>query len=226
MKFGKTYIKNLTLYESQSYYNIDDAYNIISKMVPARFNESIDISIIVKRDIKKPLLKSNLILPHGNGKKIRILLLINDGDNNVELKKLYGIDDIGGDFFIKNILEKKIALKYNYIITTPKMFPQLKPIAKILGPKGLMPTVKNDTVTDNIQEIITNLYKGKTNIKYNKDSTLNLSIGRRSFTYKQIHENLKAIYMAITATKSTYIKNIFLASTMSPSIKINIDKFK
>jgi large subunit ribosomal protein L1 len=110
------------------------------------------------------------------------------------------------------------------------MFPELKSVAKILGPKKLMPTTKNGTVTNNIEETINNIYKGKINIKSNKEGIINLSIGRRSFTYQQVYDNLKALYSNIIKVKDSnnkniQIKNISISTTMSPGIRVNLNKF-
>jgi len=230
MKRKKIYTDNTKLYEKSSIYDIEDAYNIISKMKPAKFNESLDVSISLKLDSKIQPIKSDVNLPNGNGKDISILLLIDNGDNNSELKKEYNVNEVGGSLFIKDILEKKVDLKYDYIVTTTKMFPELKSVAKILGPKKLMPTTKNGTVTNNIEETINNIYKGKINIKSNKEGIINLSIGRRSFTYQQVYDNLKALYSNIIKVKDSnnkniQIKNISISTTMSPGIRVNLNKF-
>jgi large subunit ribosomal protein L1 len=133
--------------------------------------------------------------------------------------------------FIKDILDKKINLVYDYVITTPTMFPQIKPIAKILGQKKIMPTVKNGTVTENIEEKIKNIQKGQINIKSNKEGVINVSIGRYSFTYQQIYDNFKSLYNHVTKIKDSsnkktiQIKKMFISTTMSPGIKVKLNKF-
>jgi large subunit ribosomal protein L1 len=186
--------------------------------------------MLLKFDSKTQPIRTNLTLPNGNGKKIRILLLIDNGDNNEELRKKYNVDQIGGSLFIKDILDKKIDLIYNYVITTPQTFPQLKSIAKILGPKKIMPTIKNGTVTDDIETTINNIHKGKINIKSTKEGVINLSIGRCSFTYQQIYDNFKSLYNDIIKIKDSnkkniQIKNISISTTMSPGIRVNLNKF-
>jgi len=230
MKKYKKYMNNTKLYESSLSYSLKDAYNLIHTMEPAKFNESVDISIRLKLNSKTQPIRSDLVLPNGNGKKIRVLLLIENGDNNDELRAKYKIDKIGGSILIKDILDKKINLIYDYIITTPKMFPQLKPIAKILGPKKLMPTIKNGTVTENIEKTLNSIYKGRISIRSNKYGVINLSMGRFSFTYKQIYDNFTSLYNNIikikdSNQKSIQIKNISISTTMSPGIKISLNKF-
>jgi large subunit ribosomal protein L1 len=137
---------------------------------------------------------------------------------------------IGGADFIKDISEKKANLKYDYIITTTAMFPKLKSIAKILGPKKLMPSIKNGTVTDDIKGAVDSIYKGKINVKSNKEGIINFSIGRRDFTYQQIYDNFKVMHNSIVKIKDSnkkniHIKNISISTTMSPGIKVNLNKF-
>jgi large subunit ribosomal protein L1 len=230
MKRCKKYIENTKLYEPSLFYSIEDIYNIYNKMKLAKFNESVDISILLKLDSKIQPIKGNITLPNGNGKKIRILLLVDNGDNNEELRKKYKVDKIGGSVFVKDILDKKINLIYDYVITTPKMFPQLKSIAKILGPKKIMPTMKNGTVTDNIEETVDNIQKGQISIKSNKEGIINLSLGRCSFTYQQIYDNFKSLYSHIIKMKDSNKKNIqikrmSISTTMSPGIRVKLNKF-
>lgn len=230
MRFGKRFKKNAKIYDNRKSYSLFEAYKIITNMEKVKFDESIDISLLIKQNSKNSSLKSDVILPHGNGKNIKLLLLLNNGDNNRDLIKKYKINSIGGESFIKNILDGVVPLKYSYVITTPDMFPKLKPIAKILGPKGLMPTVKNGTVSNNVEQAIDNIYKGQINIKSSKEGNINLSIGRCSFTYEQIYDNFKALYNKIvkikpSSGKNIYIKNISISTTMSPGIKIHINKF-
>lgn len=230
MNKHKRYMNNIKLYKQFLLYSLKDAYNLIHSMKPAKFDESVDLSIRVKLDTKTQPIRKDLMLPNGNGKKVRILLILENGDDNTQLREKYKVDDIGGSNFIKNILNKKSNLNYNYIITTPKMFPQLKSIAKILGPKKLMPTIKDGTVTENIEETINNIHKGRINVRSNKNGVINVSIGRFSFTYKQIYDNFISLYNNIIKIKDSnqkniQIKNISISTTMGPGIKINLNKF-
>jgi len=230
MKKGKRYTKNTQFYDRSNHYSINDAYDIIKKMSPAKFSESIDVSLLIKQDTKNSIIKSNIILPHSNGKKNKILLLTTNGDD-ISLKSQYDVEHIGGPACVKDIMERKHAVKYNYVITTPDMFPQLKTIAKILGPKGLMPNIKNGTISNDINDAINNIYNGKINIKSNKEGSINVSIGRSSFTYEQLYENIKALYNKILQIKlpnmkKLYIKKISISTTMSPGIKLNVNNFK
>lgn len=230
MKRCKRYIKNATLYEQSSYYSLQEAYSIYKKMKPSCFDESVDVSMILKLESKAQSIRSNVILPNGNGKKLRILLLTDEVDNNNKLKDIYNVDEVGGNTFIKNLLEKKIKLNYDYVITTPKMFPQLKPIARILGQRKLMPTIKNNTVTNDIIDAVHNIRKSHVNIKSNKNGIINVSIGRCSFNCQQICDNFKSLHTHIVRLKDSnrkniQIKKIFVSTTMSPSIKIKLNKF-
>lgn len=228
---GKKYQNNFNLIQNNSEYSLNDACNLIKDFVSYKFDESVDISVIVKKDSKHPIVKGSVVLPHGNGKKARILLLVRDGDQNLSLKDKLNIDYVGGDGTINDIEQKLFPLNYDYVITTPDMLVNLKRIARVLGPKGLMPSINNGTVTSNIENTIDILQKGKIYFKSNKNGVINTSIGRVSFKPENIHDNFITVFGSIlkikpSTTKGYYIKSAFLTTTMGPSIKINFAKLK
>jgi len=228
---GKKYQNNFKLIQNNSEYDLNDACSLIKDFVSYKFDESIDVSIIIKKDTKNPIVKGSVVLPHGNGKKSRILLLTRDGDQNTSLKDKLNIDCVGGNSTIEAIEKKSFPLNYDYIVTTPDMLVNLKKIARVLGPKGLMPSVNNGTVTTSIENTIDILQKGKIYFKSNKNGVINTSIGRMSFEPKNIHDNFIAIFGSIlkikpSTTKGYYIKSAFLSTTMGPSIKINFANLK
>jgi len=168
------------------------------------------------------------MLPHGNGKKVRILLFIKDGDSDLSLKSKYDVDIVGGHSLIKKIESKTFDLNYNYIVTTPDTLSYLKPIAAILGPKNLMPSSKNETITTNIKQTVEDLRRGRMYIAPNKNGSLNLSIGRKSFKNEWIHDNFKTVHKLLknlehASKRKQCIHTIFLSSTMSSGIKIHLD---
>lgn len=225
---SKRYRENLSLYDKNKTYNINDALTILKDMPSFNFDESIDMSVFIYGHNSSTSAKKKIMLPHGNGKKIKILLLIKDGDSNLSLMNKYNVDYIGGHSLIKKIESKMFDLNYNYIIATPDMLSYLKPIAAILGPKNLMPNSKNETITTNIKQTVEDLRRGRMYIAPNKNGSLNLSIGRKSFKNEWIHDNFETVHKLLknlehASKKKQCIHTIFLSSTMSSGIKIRLD---
>ena len=231
IKRSKNYCHNIRDIKSNIKYSLQDSYKLIEKMQPAKFNESIDVSINIKKDNNQAnLFKQSIILPYGNGKKSNILVLIKDFNAETDKEK-FAADKIGGIEIIKLIETGSYNINFNYIVTTPDMMIHLSAVAKILGPKGLMPSPKLGTVTKDISKAIEEIRSGKVNIKADKNGIINTSIGRRSFSLNQINENFIILIKTIlkskpSSIKGSYIKKIVISTTMSPGINIDISGIK
>jgi len=223
---GKNYWENCRMFNNKQKYSLEHAYSIIQKMKSCTFDESIDMTIKVKQ-AKSIQTNCSTDLPHGNGKSKKILLVLQNGDENESYKDLYNVDKVVGENWIQEVKNGNVSLKYDYIITEISMLVFFKSIAKILGPKHLMPTVKNGLASTDVHKTISNIRSGKLNFKIDKHGNIQLSIGRKSFPFDSIKSNYKALIKTLIKNKpssikaSQYITNIHISTTMSPSIRIN-----
>ncbi|WGH26088.1 MAG: 50S ribosomal protein L1 [Candidatus Shikimatogenerans bostrichidophilus] len=207
------------------YFKINKIFKIIKKLNFVKFNSSIDLYINVYLKNKKDIfIHKNILLPYGNGKKYKILLLV---QKNIRYKfKKFKIDYIGGNKYINKIKNDK-WIKFNIIITTTYYMNKLLKLGKILGTKNLMPNINNNTITDNPYDVVKNLIDGKKNeIKINKNNNniINLTIGKISFDENKLIKNLEYVLYILKNLKKKYnfiyIKNIYISSTMGPSLKL------
>jgi large subunit ribosomal protein L1 len=183
---------------------IEDAVKVIKEKAKAKFVESFDVSFLLAVDKSKPdsVLRTTVDLPNGNGKKIKIAVIC--PNDKIEEAKSAGADIAGSEDLIETINS-----------------------GKVLGPKGIMPNPKYGTVSPNIKKAVSDIKKGKVEIRCDKDGNLNLSIGRVNFEDKKIIENFKSVYDTIekekpTGLKGNYIKSIFVTNTMGPSVKLSL----
>ena len=191
----------------------------------AKFVESFDVSFALAVDKTKPdsVLRTTVDLPNGNGRKIKIAVIC--GNDKIEEAKSAGADIAGSEDLIETINSGKID--FDVLVSTPDMMSKVGKLGKVLGPKGIMPNPKYGTVSPNIKKAVSDIKKGKVEIRCDKDGNLNLSIGRINFEDKKIIENFKSVYDTIekekpTGLKGNYIKSIFVTNTMGPSVKLSL----
>jgi large subunit ribosomal protein L1 len=204
---------------------IEDAVKVIKEKAKAKFVESFDVSFSLAVDKSKPdsVLRTTVDLPNGNGKKIKIAVIC--PNDKIEEAKSAGADIAGSEDLIETINSGKID--FDVLVSTPDMMSKVGKLGKVLGPKGIMPNPKYGTVSPNIKKAVSDIKKGKVEIRCDKDGNLNLSIGRVNFEDKKIIENLKSVYDTIekekpTGLKGNYIKSIFVTNTMGPSVKLSL----
>ena len=204
---------------------IEDAVKVIKEKAKAKFIESFDVSFSLAVDKSKPdsVLRTTVDLPNGNGKKIKIAVIC--PNDKIEEAKSAGADIAGSEDLIETINSGKID--FDVLVSTPDMMSKVGKLGKVLGPKGIMPNPKYGTVSPNIKKAVSDIKKGKVEIRCDKDGNLNLSIGRVNFEDKKIIENFKSVYDTIekekpTGLKGNYIKSIFVTNTMGPSIKLSL----
>jgi len=205
--------------------NLDQALNEIKNMSKTKFTESIDISL--KVNIKKIKGSDNSVrtvveLPNGNGKKVKVAVLCDE--NKMSDAKKSGADIYGSEELITKISSGKI--EFDKLVCTPNMMPKMAKLGKILGPKGLMPNPKLGTVTDDIISTVNKVKNNFTEVKNDKDGNIGISVGRKSFDQNKLSENIKIVFETLKKEKpnlfnSEMVKNIYLSSTMSPSLKIS-----
>jgi large subunit ribosomal protein L1 len=172
-------------------------------------------------------LRTSLVLPNGTGKTIRIAVFT-EPDYVEEALKL-GATIAGSDDLIEEINSGN--LNFDLLITTPQLMPKLAKLGRVLGPKGLMPSPKSGTVTQNLAQAINEFQKGKVEYRADKTGIVHLSFGKVNFSADQLKENLLAVYNSIeknkpTGVKGRYFKSFFICTTMSPSIEVDLNSFR
>lgn len=194
-------------------------------MLNTKFDTSVDLHFYLNIDPKKSeqMVRGTLILPHGTGKKIRIAVFCKGEHEKVAW-------EAGADFVGANDLIEKIAggfYDFDCAIATPDMMKDLARLGKTLGPRGLMPSPKTQTVTNDVKKAIEDLRKGKVEFKVDKQSGIHLSIGKASFDEDKLLDNASRVIEAInearpSTVKGKFVKSCFISSTMSPAIKLTV----
>ena len=229
MKKGKKYVEVAKLVEKNKLYTKEEAISLVKKTSTTKFDASVELAMNLNLDTKKAdqQLRGTICLPNGTGKTKKILVIAK-GPKAEEARNA-GADYVGDTDYLEKI-EKENWFDFDVLIATPDMMPQLGKLGKILGPKGLMPNPKTGTVTMDISKAVTEVKQGR--IEYRTDSygNVHVIIGKVSFTEKQLLENLEAFVSLILRTKpsvvkGTYVKNISIATTMGPGIKIDPNSF-
>jgi large subunit ribosomal protein L1 len=223
-KPSKRYLAATQLVEKNKAYSIEEAIALIKQTSTVKFDASLDLHVKLGINPKKTdqQVRSNASLPHGTGKTIKIAVVSTDGDQ-LKNAKASGADLVGDQELINEIKEGKVS--FDVLVATPEAMKLLAPIAKILGPKGLMPNPKDGTVSANAGEAVANLKKGKVSFKNDDSANIHVMFGKTSFEDAKLVDNFKTVIDTIikakpSAAKGTFIKNITIASSMGPGIKI------
>ncbi len=223
MKKGKRYQKAAKFFDKTKVYSIDEALDILEKFPHAKFDESVEVHIRTKIDPKKTdqQIRGTVDLPFGTGKEVMIVAFTETQQKEAQKA---GADIVGGEELIEKLKKGKIK-EFDLAVATPEMMPKLAQVAKILGPKGLMPNPKTQTVGPKIAPLIEGLKKGRASYKSDRSGNLHLAIGKRSFSKNQLKENFKAFLENVKKNKPDAVKGIFIRSvsisgTMTPGIKV------
>lgn len=210
--------------DANKVYSIDEAVKLAKETFGVKFDATIEVHANLGIDTKKTeqQVRATVVLPHGTGKTKTIAAFVS-AEKEKDAKEA-GADFIYGEEEIKKIKDTG-KIEFEVAVTTPDMMPKLASIAKVLGPKGLMPNPKTDTVGPNIKKMIEELKKGKVTFKNDDTANIHQSIGKSSFSQDQLKENLNAFLDALkkakpATAKGTFIKNLVLSSTMGPAIKL------
>jgi len=208
-------------------YALDEAIDLIKETSKVKFDASVEVHMRLGISTTKSdqQIRSTVTLPHGTGKTKKIAAFV--GPNDEAAAKGAGADLVYGEEEIKQI-KTSGKLDFDIAVATPEMMPKLAQIAKILGPRGLMPNPKTDTVGPDIAKIVEELKKGKAGFKNDDTGNIHMNIGKISFDNQKIKENFQAFLDTIkklkpAGVKGTYIKNVYLTSSMGPSVKVVID---
>jgi len=223
MKRGKKYKAIAEKVEKNKLYSAEEAFALVKEGKIAKFDESIEVHIRLGLDTKKgdQQVRATVVLPHGIGKTKRIAVVTS---TKAKEAKEAGADIIGAEELIEKIKLGKID-GFDVLVATPEMMPKLAPVAKVLGPRGLMPSPKTETVTDKIKETIEMLKKGKLSFKNDGAGVIHQVIGKMSFDVKKLQENYTAFFDAVSkakpaGVKGKYILSVSVCSTMGPGVKI------
>ena len=229
MKKESKRLTSLRTLVKQPIYSLDDGINLLKQFGTAKFIESVEAHISLNIDPKyaNQQLRTSLVLPNGTGKSLRIAVFT-DPEYVPEALQL-GATIAGADDLLEEISGGK--LDFDLLITTPKLMPKLAKLGRVLGPKGLMPSPKSGTVTQNLGEAINEFKKGKLEYRADKTGVVHLSFGKVNFSEDQLRENLLAVYNSIeknkpSGVKGKYFKSFNICTTMSPSIKLELNQLK
>ena len=228
-KRGKSYLKAKEKIEEREYV-LNEAVALLKEVKTSKFDESVDVSVRLSVDPKYPdqMVRGTVVLPFGTG-KVKRVLVIASGEKQKEASEA-GADFVGGDEIVEKI-QKENWFEYDVVISTPDMMKSVGKLGKSLGTKGLMPSPKSGTVTFNVKETVAEIKKGRVEFRVDKSGIINSSIAKTSFENEKIVENSRAFINAIlkvrpVTLKGKYVKSVYLSSTMSPSIKINIQELE
>ncbi|AWU39736.1 50S ribosomal protein L1 [Blattabacterium punctulatus] len=226
-KLTKNRKKILEKIDNNNKYSLEEAFTLIKKISFSKFDESIDISIRLGLDsrLSNQIVRGTVLLPHGIGKNICVLALVTK-DKELESKEA-GADYVGLEYIEKI---KSGWIDIDVIVAIPSVMNQLGTLGKILGPRGLMPNPKLDTVSTNPGKSIKEIKSGKIIFKADRYGIIHSSIGRVSFSTKYLLNNLKIFINEVirnkpSSSKGFYIKKIYLSTTMSPSILLDTKSF-
>ena len=228
-KLGKKYVEASKKIEKNKSYQLEEAVKLAKETSITKFDSSVELAVKLNIDTKKAdqQMRGSLVLPNGNGKTKKILVLAKGAA--AEAARKAGADFVGETEMIEKI-EKENWFDFDVIIATPDMMPQLGKLGKVLGPKGLMPNPKTGTVTNNVKQAVLEAKAGM--VEYRTDSYGNVHgiIGKASFSNEDLAENLNAFVKTILrakpqTAKGTYVKSISVSATMSPSVRIDQNSF-
>ncbi len=211
--------------DTSKVYDLKDASALVKEITNVKFDASVDLAIRLGVDPRKAnqMVRGVVTLPHGTGKDVKVLALVTP-DKEAEAKEA-GADYVGLDEYLQKI--KGGWTDVDVIITMPSVMGKLGPLGRVLGPRGLMPNPKTGTVTMDVAKAVKEVKAGKIDFKVDKTGIVHAAVGKVSFDADKIYENANELVQTLiklkpTAAKGTYIKSIFISSTMSPSVPVDV----
>ena len=224
-KVSKQRKEALAKFDKSKSYSLNEAVNIVKQITYSKFDASVDLNIRLGVDPRKAnqMVRGSVTLPHGTGKVVRVLVLCNP-DKEQEAKDA-GADYVGLDEYIQKIKDGWTDI--DVIITTPNIMPKVGALGRILGPRGLMPNPKTGTVTMEVGKAVQEVKAGKIDFKVDKYGIINAAVAKVSFSPEKIFDNAKELIQTViklkpAAAKGTYMKSIYISSTMSPGVQVDI----
>ena len=225
MSKGKNYVDSSKIIDKSKVYDSAEAMKLVVETAKAKFDETIELHVKLGVDPRHAdqQVRGVVVLPNGTGKKVKVLVIAK-GDKADEAQKA-GADYVGAEEYIQKI-QTENWFDFDVVVTTPDMMGVVGRIARILGPKGLMPNPKSGTVTTDVAKAISDIKAGKVEYRVDKTSIIHVPIGKKSFGDAKLLENFDTLMEAVVkakpaAAKGQYLRSIYVASTMGPSIKVN-----
>jgi large subunit ribosomal protein L1 len=224
-KLTKKQKEAISKFDANKAYNLNEASSVLKDITNVKFDASIDLAMRLGVDPRKAnqMVRGVVTLPHGTGKDVKVLALVTP-DKEADAKEA-GADYVGLDEYLQKI--KGGWTDVDVIVTMPSVMGKLGPLGRILGPRGLMPNPKTGTVTMDVAKAVKDVKGGKIDFKVDKTGIIHAAIGKVSFDAEKIAENANEVIQTLlklkpSTVKGTYVKSIYLSSTMSPSVEIDI----
>jgi large subunit ribosomal protein L1 len=223
--YSKRYKVSEKLVDKAKTYQLKDAITVLKKLTPPKFDGSVDLHFNLNVDSKKSdqMVRGTVVLPHGTGKKIRVAVFCK-GEHEHEAREA-NADLVGGIELIDKVAGG--FLDFDCAIATPEMMKDLSKLGKVLGPRGLMPSPKTGTVTNDIAKAIEDVKKGKVEFRIDKQAGIHLSVGKISFNEDQLYDNVSKVIEAITeakpaSVKGKYVRSLFISASMNPGLRLGV----
>ena len=222
---SKRYKQLVEKIDASKTYTVSDATALVKDLKSAKFDETVEVALNLNVDPRHAdqMVRGSVVLPNGTGKKVRVAVFAKDA--RADEAKAAGADLVGSDELIEQIQAGNID--FDIVISTPDMMGVLGKVARVLGPKGLMPNPKTGTVTPDVATAVKNVKGGQVNFRVDKKGNIHAGIGKVSFDATKIAENVTSLIQAINkqkpaSAKGRYIKNAALSLTMSPAVKLDL----
>jgi large subunit ribosomal protein L1 len=223
MKRSKRYSTAVEVIDQDKVYPISEAFEIVKKNASAKFDESVEAHIKLNIDPKKgeQQIRGTVTLPNGTGKDVKVGVIT---ESKIDEAKKAGADLVGGQELIDKMKTGKLP-EVDVLVATPDIMPKLAQAARVLGPRGLMPSPKTDTVTTDVEKVVAELKKGKESFKNDKSGNVHQIIGKASFEAEKLEENFATFLEAVKkcktdAHKGKLIVNVSVCSTMGPGVRV------
>lgn len=225
MKRGKKYLEKAKLVNGATLYDASEAINLVQQTSSAKFDETVEAHIRLGVDSRHAdqQVRGAVVLPHGTGKKVRVLVFAKGPKADEALAA--GADFVGGQELVPKI-QNENWFEYDVVVATPDMMGVVGRLGRVLGPKGLMPNPKAGTVTMDVTKAVQDIKAGKIEYRLDKTNIIHVPIGKVSFGSEKLSENFQTLMSAIIkakpqAAKGQYLKSVVIATTMGPGIKVN-----
>ena len=229
MKRGKKYVEAAKLVDRTVQYDPAEAIDLVKKTAVAKFDETIEAHIRLGVDGRHAdqQVRGAVVLPHGTGKKVRVLVFAKDA--KAEEAKAAGADYVGGEELIPKI-QNEGWFEFDVVVATPDMMGVVGRLGRVLGPKGLMPNPKAGTVTMDVTKAVNDIKAGKIEYRLDKANIIHCPVGKASFTAEQLNDNFNTLMDAIVkakpaSAKGQYMKSVTITSTMGPGVKVSTVKY-
>lgn len=225
-KYSKRYRKALELIDQSRLYSLQEAVELLAKFPKPKFDETVDLAFQLGVDPRQSdqMVRGTVALPHGSGKKVRVLVFSKEGPS-ADAARQAGAEFVGFEDMIEKVTSGWVD--FDVAVATPDAMVEVRKLGRVLGPRGLMPNPKTGTVTDDTAKAVNELKAGRIEYKVDKTSNLHVPVGKLSFSAEKLAENASAVITTLSkakpsGVKGTFIKSIVLSGTMSPSVRVDL----